>query len=593
MLERRKTMEKSLTPLFILKILKEDSDMEHPLTQQKIIDKLGQYGIDMARKAVGRHLSNLESAGYAIEHTRNGVYIENDGFEDSELRLLIDSVLFSKHISQKFAEEIIKKLMSLGSANFRKNNSSVVYRVGTIVRAKNADLFLNIDDLSQAIEADRKVSFDYNEYGINKKLQVISDEKIIIDPYQLIAANNHYYLVGKNDRTKKIQSFRIEKITNFKMLDIPRDKVNGRVNFDLNKFINAHPYMYSGKIESIVLRIADKAIGEVIDAFGDFSVIKKVGDSSIINIYASIADVYDWARRFGNVAEIISPQELRNKLRNYCTDSFDLYCSTEDDRYDYIINNDEKDLLSLIDIDLTKRKEYRENIDKKVVVFRNNELTAVDFLADFKQLEYLEIEDNPIDDLSFLRHNKKVNELVVKNTDVSDFSFVKDLPRLKNLTLIGNKNGNYDVIYDLFDLELLTLMPEDAVKLDAVRLKRSCPKLQIKIIGIKGGGIKFLEGYELGKRGVDIVKLKEIDSMFYVHPRIKCDFFDKRRIEWLLEYVKTKGSFTEQMLRIKLQSLMGIGPEKSQECTSAAVEWLAQSKYVYKHEYGWYDYIID
>lgn len=586
-------MEKSLTPLFILKILKEYSDAEHPLTQQKIIDELDTYGIEMERKAVARHLSNLESAGYAIEHTRNGVYLENDGFEDSELRLLIDGVLFSKHISKTYAEGIIKKLMSLGSANFQRNNKVAVYRAGTIVREQKADLFLNIDDLSQAIEKDRKASFYYNEYGIDKNLHVISDDKIIIDPYQLIAANNHYYLVGKTEGTKKIQSFRIEKITNFDILDIPRDKVNGRIDFDLNKYINEHPYMYSGKAESIVLRIADKSIGEIIDAFGEFSVIKKVGDSSIIKINASIADVYDWAKRFGDVAEIISPQELRNKLRNYCTDSFDLYCSTEDDRYDYIIDSDEKDLLSLIDIDLTKRKEYRENIDRKVVILRNNKLTEAAFLADFKQLEYLEIENNPIDDLSFLNRNKKLSELVVKSTATADFSFVKELPRLKKLTLIGNKNGNYDVIYDLFDLELLTLTPEDAVKLDAVRLKRSCPKLQIKIIGIKGGGIKFLEAYDLEKRGVDIKKLKEIDSMFYVHSRIKCEFFDKSGIERLLEYVKTKGSFTEQMLRIKLPALMDVEPKKLQECTRAAIEWLVQSKYVYKHDYGWYDYIAD
>lgn len=483
--------------------------------------------------------------------------------------------------------------MLLGSANFKKANKSAVYRVGEIGRENNAALFLNIDDLSKAIEDDRKVSFYYNEYGVDKKLHLISDAKIIIDPYQLIAANNHYYLVGKKEGLKKIQSFRIERITDFNILDIPRDKVNGRVDFDLNKYINEHPYMYSGKTESIILRITDKAIGEVIDAFGDFFLIKKAGDSSIIRIHASVADVYDWAKRFGDVSEILSPQELRNKLRDYCNDSFNLYYSSEDDRYDYIINNEEKDLLSLVDIDLTKRKEYRENIDKKVVILKNNKLTNVTFLGSFKRLQHLEIEDNPIDDLSFLKSNKELIELLVKNTEVSDFSWLKDMPRLKNLTLIGNKNCDYDVIYDLFDLELLTLTPEDAVKLDAVRLKRSCPKLQIKIIGIKGGGIKFLEAYDLEKRGVDMEKLKEIDSKFYVHPRIKCEFWDKRRKERLLEYVKTKGSFTEQMLRVKLQSLTCVDPEKSQEWTRTAIEWLVQSEYVYKHDYGWYDYIAD
>ncbi len=584
-------MEKSLAPLFILKILKEFSDAENPLTQRRIIIELNKCGITIERKAISRHLTNLEAAGYAIERTKKGVYLENDELEDSELRLLIDSVLFSKHISQKYASEIIKKLILLGNANFRKNTAPVVYRISEISREKNADLFFNVDEINKAIEKDRKVSFYYNEYGIDKKLHVISNDKNIIDPYQLIAANNHYYLVGKNEKTKKIQSFRVEKISDFDILETSRDKVNGRIDFNLNNYISEHPYMYSGKAESIIMRVTNKAIDDVIDAFGTFSVIKTNEDSAIIKISASVADVYDWAKRFGNMAEIISPQELRNKLRNYCKASFNMYHSSEDDRYDYIINIEEKDLLSLVDIDLTKRKKYRDNIDKKVVILRNNKLNDVSFLSEFKQLEYLEIEDNPIDHLSYLKCNKKLNELVINNTATSDFSFTKELPKLKKLTLINNKNGNYDVLYDLFDLELLTLTPEDAIKLDAVRLKRRCPKLQIKIIGIKGNGIQFLEAYELEKHGIDIAKLEEIDSMFFVHPRSTCDFFDKTRIEYLLKYIKKQRSFTEQMLRINLQSLMHVDLKQSQECARAAIEWLIQSKYVLKHDYGWYDYI--
>lgn len=355
--------------------------------------------------------------------------------------------------------------------------------------------------------------------------------------------------------------------------------------------VSVDPYMYSGKSERIILKITNKAIGEVIDAFGDFSVIKKDGDVVVIKVSASVADVYDWARRFCDIAEVISPQELRNKLRNYCQNSFDLYHANEDDRYDYLINNEEQDLLSIVDIDLSKRDEYKENVNAKAVVLKNNKLTDVEFIADFKQLEYLEIEDNPVDDLSVLKNNKKITELIIKDTNVADFSFLKDMPNLKKLTLIGNKSGNYDVIYDLFELELITLMPEDVVKFDAVQLKRSCPKLQVKIIGVKGGGIGFLEAYDLEKRGVDVKKIQENDSMFCVRPKNKCEFFNKARVEYLLEYVKTKRSFTEQMLRVKLQSLMCTDFEQSQQCARAAIEWLVQSKYVHQHAYGWYDCI--
>ena len=93
--------QKSLAPLQILKILRKYSDKEHVLTQNQIARYLERdYDIVIERKTVARNLDNLTAAGYQIEQTPKGVYLEDEReFDDSELRLLIDSVLFSEHIS--------------------------------------------------------------------------------------------------------------------------------------------------------------------------------------------------------------------------------------------------------------------------------------------------------------------------------------------------------------------------------------------------------------------------------------------------------------------------------------------------------------
>lgn len=103
---------KSLLGLYILEILRHYSDEAHRLTQQDIAEYLRQdYDLTFDRKAIRRHLENLLEAGYELEYTeipRRGRSGEDEpiltgwylirSITGSELRLLIDGMLFSKRI---------------------------------------------------------------------------------------------------------------------------------------------------------------------------------------------------------------------------------------------------------------------------------------------------------------------------------------------------------------------------------------------------------------------------------------------------------------------------------------------------------------
>lgn len=99
---------KKLALLRILQILKDKSDVDHPLKQEDIANRIADdYGIEIERKAIGRNISLLREAGYDIENTRKGCYLAERDFEDSELRLLIDGVLSSRHINAKHSKDLI------------------------------------------------------------------------------------------------------------------------------------------------------------------------------------------------------------------------------------------------------------------------------------------------------------------------------------------------------------------------------------------------------------------------------------------------------------------------------------------------------
>ena len=89
------------------------------------------YAMKVDRKAIKRNIMNLLDFGYNIEYkavqratknTKTGEVEDNSiftdfyllrDFDDSELRLLIDSLLFSKHIPYSQCKELIHKLEAL------------------------------------------------------------------------------------------------------------------------------------------------------------------------------------------------------------------------------------------------------------------------------------------------------------------------------------------------------------------------------------------------------------------------------------------------------------------------------------------------
>ena len=202
----------------ILDILKKYSDKNHRLSQKNIIDILDkEYCMKIDRKTVKR---NLIEFGYAIEYSesirlvkdKNGEEVEskilsdfyiNRPFTDGELRLLIDSVLFSNHISYSQCRDLVEKLEELSNIYFRSRVKHI--RNLPENQPSNSELFMTIETLDKAISRGLQVSFTYNSYDIDKKLDPrrTSNNEVrnyIINPYQIVATNGRYYLVWNYDK---------------------------------------------------------------------------------------------------------------------------------------------------------------------------------------------------------------------------------------------------------------------------------------------------------------------------------------------------------------------------------------------------------
>ena len=320
---------KKLALLRILQILHKYSDLKHPLTQEKIACYLdSEYGIVIERKAISRNISLLMDADVEIGHCRDGYYLETREFEDTELKLLVDSVLCNQNITAKHSADLIEKLCKLSNKYFRSHVKNV-YAVKDWNKSDNAALFFNIEMIDMAINEGKQVQYDYNKYGKDKKLHKSSFQRAT--PYQLILHNQRYYLMGYSEYWGNMIFHRLDRITNIKIYDAPAyplKKVPGyESGIDYKKISTTMPYLHSDKPERVEMLADAWVIDQVVDWFGKDLAVRETNDPEkiIISLWANPYAMSLWALQYVNYVEVISPAHLRTKIREFLKSGLDKY----------------------------------------------------------------------------------------------------------------------------------------------------------------------------------------------------------------------------------------------------------------------------
>ena len=320
---------KKLALLRILQILHKYSDLRHPLTQEKIAYYLdSEYGIVIERKAISRNISLLMDADVEIGHCRDGYYLETREFEDTELKLLVDSVLCNQNITAKHSADLIEKLCKLSNKYFRSHVKNV-YAVKDWNKSDNSALFFNIEMIDMAINEGKQVQYDYNKYGKDKKLHKSSFQRAT--PYQLILHNQRYYLMGYSEYWGNMIFHRLDRITNIKMYDAPAyplKKIPGyESGIDYKRISTTMPYLHSDKPERVEMLADAWVIDQVVDWFGKDLAVRETDDPEkiIISLWANPYSMSLWALQYVNYIEVISPAHLRNKIREYLKSGLDKY----------------------------------------------------------------------------------------------------------------------------------------------------------------------------------------------------------------------------------------------------------------------------
>ena len=310
---------KKLALIRILQLLEEYTDCDHPLTQEQIAALLDrEYGIDVERKAVGRNLSLLKEAGYPVASAGNGSYLEQRVFDDTELRLLIDSVLSGRYISAAQSKSMIERLCKLSNRYFQSHVKHV-HSIAAWDKTENKAVFLNMELIDTAITDGRQIRYEYHHYGADKKLHLSSAQTVT--PFLMLLHNQQYYLMGYSERWNNIAYHRLDRMVNMELTDrpaFPLKQVPGLENgIDYGKLTSERPYLFNDAPERVELIIARGIIDQMIDWFGkkmDITEIPGETDRVRVSLTVSPTAMLFWALQYINYAEVVSPADLRQRV---------------------------------------------------------------------------------------------------------------------------------------------------------------------------------------------------------------------------------------------------------------------------------------
>lgn len=309
--------DSKLRPLYLAKILYEQTDEEHYLTTVQLINILEEkYGISAHRQTIKSEIELLRKFGIEIEEVKsvqNRYNICSREFENSELKLLIDAVESAKFITARKSKELVAKLSSLagdyGAEKLKRN----VCCEGRI-KSDNERIYIIVDTINEAINEGKKISFPYFQYNVKKQHQLKHDgEAYVLSPLHLVWNGDFYYLVGvAEDNT--IRNFRVDRIAKCPTI-LEENSSQAPEDFNIDDYINTTFRMFNAEHTDVELLCDNDVIDSIIDRFGEnIKITEAATENFKITVNVATSHIfYSWIFGFGGKVKILGPDAVREE----------------------------------------------------------------------------------------------------------------------------------------------------------------------------------------------------------------------------------------------------------------------------------------
>ena len=310
--------------LLLLQFFQQESDEENPKTMGEIIGYLAERGISAERKSIYADITLLRDLGYDIIKTQDGgtsYFLGSRDMEPAEAEIFAGAVSAARFITQKKSTELIHKL-GLRFSRRQAAQFSSRLELARAQKTKNEEIYYNIDKIVSAQNASKKISFQYFEYLPDKTRRPRKDgRRYLASPYTMMWFEDALYLICNIDKYDNLSHFRVDR-----MAGIAVEESEARSIKEVSEYQNYIDYdeyhrsvfsMFGGKPQTVRMRFHESLATTVFDRFGlDTVVTVNMGEWFTISVSVRVSPGFlSWLTLFGDRAEVLAPQNLRNDIK--------------------------------------------------------------------------------------------------------------------------------------------------------------------------------------------------------------------------------------------------------------------------------------
>lgn len=317
--------------LHLANILLTETDEEHGLTTNELIEKLAALEIKAERKSIYSDIETLQDFGLDIiqnKAKRTTYFVGSRDFELSELKLLVDAITASRFIPEEKSRSLIAKLGKLTSRNEAGKLSRQVTLSGRAKTKSNTVLYA-IDTLHNAIGSNCQVEFYYTNRTPQKETVRRNDGKPYrVSPWQLVWDDENYYLLAFDPAKGEMRNYRVDRMEKVKLQqELPREGYAEFEKLDMGRYTAQTFGMFGGNPEKVVLKCENGMANVILDRFGD-DVFLVPGNDGTFKAHVSVvaSDVFfGWLAGYGKKIVVSEPQDVRDRTTKLLEEAADAY----------------------------------------------------------------------------------------------------------------------------------------------------------------------------------------------------------------------------------------------------------------------------
>ena len=357
-----KKADQRMKAYLIYEYLMRNSDINHVVSAKELKAYLEEFGISAERRSIYKDIDEMNKVllfiqrdGYGIpkaetleeaeellqddkektiiydEH-RKGYYVRKRHYKVDDIRLLAECVYAAKFIDEKRAKRLANVVCELVSEHYAEGIKREAFLVDR-VKTENTEIYEIVSKINAAMSRKRnkkthvpeKIKFKYLKYTIQngiKRVERRRGEWYIVSPYKLLISDGYYYLVGFDEKMKKIVNYRVDRMKDVELIGEERSGEEQFKALDMEAYLNEHFSMYNGYKEHVTIRALNMLLDTFVDRFGTRDAIyTNDGDNYFTaGVTVSVSEqFFGWLCGLGNKVKIEAPQSVRNEYAEFLT----------------------------------------------------------------------------------------------------------------------------------------------------------------------------------------------------------------------------------------------------------------------------------